>query len=79
MRQHELDEDIVALLEKMNGVYKLILSTETLNMVEAHRETAQRMCQQTMECTIFMREYTSHGFGKLLMLILVLYLLTLMT
>jgi hypothetical protein len=63
-RQHELDKDVIALLEKMNGIYKFILSAETLKMVEAHRETAQRMCQQTTECSIFIREYTSHGFGK---------------
>jgi hypothetical protein len=67
IQQYKLDEDIMTLLEKMNGIYKFALSAETLQMVKTHRKTAQRMCQQTTECAIFIREYASHGFGKFLL------------
>jgi hypothetical protein len=61
--QNERDQEIYALLEVMNKMYELVLATESLKKIEAHRKTMKLMCQQTVECALFIRDYASHAFS----------------
>jgi hypothetical protein len=48
----------------MEDVYSFVEATESFrNKVEVLEKTINKILKQTVECAIFIREYTGHGFG----------------
>ena len=48
----------------MEDVYSFVDATESFrNKVKVLEKTIGEILKQTVECAIFIREYTGHGFG----------------
>ena len=62
----QLDRDarLVGLVKTMEDVYSFVDATESFrNKVKVLEKTISKILKQTVECAIFIREYTGHGFG----------------
>ena len=55
---------MVGLVKTMEDVYSFVEATQSFrNKVEVLEKTINKILKQTVECAIFIREYTGHGFG----------------
>jgi hypothetical protein len=61
--QLERDSKLVGLVQTMEDVYSFVEASDSFqNKVQLLEETISRILKQTVECAIFIREYTGHGF-----------------
>ncbi|EGN94359.1 hypothetical protein SERLA73DRAFT_162987 [Serpula lacrymans var. lacrymans S7.3] len=62
--QKDRDEQLFALISIMEDAYSFVGIVKALpSKVELLRNTIDKILLQTVESTIFIREYTGHGFG----------------
>lgn len=48
----------------MEDLYSFVEASDDLqNKVKVFEDTIQKIMKQTVECAIFIREYTGHGFA----------------
>ncbi|KZT41000.1 hypothetical protein SISSUDRAFT_383383 [Sistotremastrum suecicum HHB10207 ss-3] len=55
--QKETDDDMNSLLDTMDDVYTFLLASEPLHKIEAHKDVARRLIEQTRECGFFIQHY----------------------
>jgi hypothetical protein len=61
--QLERDSRIVGLVQTMENVYSFVEASDSFqHKVQVLEDTINRILKQTVECAIFIREYTGHGF-----------------
>jgi hypothetical protein len=61
--QLERDSKLVGLVQTMDDVYSFVEASESFqDKVNLLEDTISRLLKQTVECAIFIREYTGHGF-----------------
>ena len=53
------DDSICSLLSKMDEVYTFLVKAE-LRDIESMKTLIERICQQTLECSYFIREYSQN-------------------
>jgi hypothetical protein len=66
MVKGQLDRDakLVGLVKTMEDVYSFVEASDSFKQkVQLLEETIEKILKQTVECAIFIREYTGHGFG----------------
>jgi hypothetical protein len=64
--QGQLDRDrkLLALLKTMESVYSFVDAIEALpNKLHLLEDVISQILKQTVECSIFIREYTGRGFA----------------
>jgi hypothetical protein len=62
--QKERDSKLVGLVQTMEDVYTFVEPSDSFqNKVQILSDTISRIFKQTVECAIFIREYTGHGFA----------------
>jgi hypothetical protein len=62
--QLDRDAQLVDLVKTMEDVYSFVEASDSFqNKVHVLQKTIDRILKQTVECVIFIREYTGHGFG----------------
>jgi len=62
--QLERDAKLVTLVMTMEDVYQFVeVSDSFQKKISLLERTVDNILKQTVECTIFIREYTGHGFG----------------
>ena len=62
--QLDRDAQLVGLVKTMEDVYSFVEASDSFqNKVHVLQKTIDRILKQTVECVIFIREYTGHGFG----------------
>jgi hypothetical protein len=62
--QPERDAKVIGLVKTMEDVYSFVEASDSFKLkVQLLEETVKKILKQTVECTIFIREYTCHGFG----------------
>ncbi|KAJ7190110.1 hypothetical protein GGX14DRAFT_546974 [Mycena pura] len=66
-KQKETDEEIVKLVKAMVKLYSSAGNTKVLpQKIKSLESTVTEIAKQTLECAMFIREYTGHGFpGRL--------------
>jgi hypothetical protein len=58
------DADLVGLVKVLEDVYSFVeVSDSFQKKVQLLEDTIGNILSQTVECAIFIREYTGHGFG----------------
>ncbi|KAF7965338.1 hypothetical protein HWV62_44307, partial [Athelia sp. TMB] len=63
-QQTETDAEVLALFKKLADLYSFVDGVESLKEKIAQLDAVlTRVLEQTAECGIFFREYTSHGFA----------------
>ncbi|KAF7966616.1 hypothetical protein HWV62_37635 [Athelia sp. TMB] len=63
-QQRETDAAVLALFKKMADLYSFVDDVESLpEKIQRLDAVLARVLEQTAECGIFFREYTSHGFA----------------
>jgi hypothetical protein len=61
------DTNVGELLLKMNDVYEFIRRTKTMGDLDQYRsEVMEQILLQTFDCSWFIRDYVSRGFGQFL-------------
>ncbi|KAF7967747.1 hypothetical protein HWV62_33236 [Athelia sp. TMB] len=64
-QQKETDAAVLGLFKKMIDLYSFVGDVESLQeKIQRLNAVLIRVLEQTTECGIFFREYTSHGFAK---------------
>ncbi|KAF7968758.1 hypothetical protein HWV62_29555 [Athelia sp. TMB] len=64
-QQTETDAEVLALFRKLADLYSFVDGVESLKEKIAQLDAVlTRVLEQTAECGIFFREYTSHGFAR---------------
>ncbi|KAF7968879.1 hypothetical protein HWV62_29156 [Athelia sp. TMB] len=64
-QQTETDAEVLALFKKLADLYSFVDGVESLKEKIAQLDAVlTRVLEQTAECGIFFREYTSHGFAR---------------
>jgi hypothetical protein len=62
--QLERDAKVIGLAKTMEDVYSFVEASDSFKQkVQLLEETIEKILKQTVECAIFIREYTGHGFG----------------
>jgi hypothetical protein len=62
--QLERDSKLVGLVQTMEDVYSFVEASDSFReKVQLLEVTIGRILKQTVECAIFIREYTGHGFA----------------
>ncbi|KAJ7117517.1 hypothetical protein C8R44DRAFT_707884 [Mycena epipterygia] len=62
-QQQETDEKIVELVQTMETMFSFVEDTESLpRKIKGLEDTCLAIVKQTVECAIFIREYTGKGF-----------------
>ena len=62
--QLERDTSLVGLVKTMEDVYSFVeVSDSFQHKVRVLEDTIAKILKQTVECAIFIREYTGRGFG----------------
>jgi len=62
--QLERDKDVIDLVKAMGDVYTFVDAIQSLpNKLKLLEAIIRNILNQTVECAIFIREYTGHGFG----------------
>ena len=62
--QMERDAQIVDLVNTMEDVYSFVEESNSFrSKIKVLEKTIDEILKQTIECSIFIREYTGHGFG----------------
>jgi hypothetical protein len=62
--QFERDRKLVALVTTMEEVYSFVDTIQALpNKLQVLENIVSKILKQTVECAIFIRQYTGHGFG----------------
>ena len=62
--QLDRDTQLMGLVKAMEDVYSFVEASESFQeRVQVLQETIDKILKQTVECAIFIREYTGHGFG----------------
>ena len=62
--QLDRDAQLVGLVNAMEDVYLFVEASESFQVkVHVLQRTIDKILKQTVECAIFIREYTGHGFG----------------
>ena len=59
IHQTTRDDSIRSLLSKMDEVYTFLVKAE-LRDIESMKTLIERICQQTLECSYFIREYSQN-------------------
>ncbi|KAF7982115.1 hypothetical protein HWV62_29831 [Athelia sp. TMB] len=63
-QQKETDAAVLALFKQMEALYSFVTDVESLpEKIHRLEDVITRVLEQTTECGIFFREYTSHGFA----------------
>ncbi|KAJ7121439.1 WD40 repeat-like protein [Mycena epipterygia] len=63
--QQDTDEKLVNLVETMVEVYSFVEDVSSLpQKIKSLEDKALAIVQQTVECALFIQEYTSHGFYR---------------
>ena len=58
------DKKLVDLVTTMEDVYSLVDAVESdPSKIQGLEDTIMKILEQTIECSIFIREYAGHGFG----------------
>jgi S-adenosylmethionine/arginine decarboxylase-like enzyme len=60
--QHDMDEKVLELVQTMAEVYSFVDDVQYLDKVKRLQEVVLEIAKQTVECAIFIREYTGRGF-----------------
>jgi hypothetical protein len=64
LKQFENDQKLVDLVTAMKDMYEFVSDLESLPYKMRQLEgTIIKVLEQTVECSIFIREYTGHGFA----------------
>src|SRR3954464_8993613 len=61
--QVEQDQTVVELCSKMSEMYTTAHKSKILARVEELHDIIQTMIEQTVECSVFIKEYIGHGFS----------------
>jgi hypothetical protein len=62
--QLDRDQKLVTLLETMENVYSFVDAIQSLpSKLQLLENVISQILKQTVECGIFIREYTGHGFA----------------
>ncbi|KAJ7481000.1 hypothetical protein FB451DRAFT_1086067, partial [Mycena latifolia] len=64
-KQQEADDKLLKLLETMDEVYSFVKDVDVKflpNKIKSLEEKASAIFKQTFECSLFIQEYTGHGF-----------------
>jgi hypothetical protein len=62
--QLDRDAQLMGLVKAMEDVYSFVEASDSFqDKVHVLQRTIDRILKQTVECVIFIREYTGHGFG----------------
>ena len=61
--QQEMDEKVIHLVQIMAEVYSFVKDVDSLKKIERLEYVVMEIAKQTVECAIFIREYTGHGFS----------------
>jgi hypothetical protein len=62
--QFERDSKLVGLVQTMEDVYSFVEASDSFQeKVQLLEDAIGRILKQTVECAIFIREYTGHGFA----------------
>ncbi|KAJ7328358.1 hypothetical protein DFH08DRAFT_815860 [Mycena albidolilacea] len=62
-KQQDMDEKVLELVRTMAEVYSFVDDVESLEKVKRLKDIVVEITKQTVECAIFIREYTGHGFS----------------
>ena len=62
-KQQDMDEKVLELVQTMAEVYYFVEDTESLEKMKRLKDVVTEISRQTVECAIFIREYTGHGFS----------------
>jgi uncharacterized protein YwgA len=62
-KQQDMDEKVLELVQTMAEVYSFVDDVESLEKVKRLKDVVVEITKQTVECAIFIREYTGHGFS----------------
>jgi hypothetical protein len=62
-KQQDMDEKVLELVRTMAEVYSFVDDVEPLEKVKRLKDVVVEITKQTVECAIFIREYTGHGFS----------------
>jgi methionine aminopeptidase len=62
--QVEQDHTVVELCSKMSETYTTARKSKVLARVEELQDIIQSMIEQTVECSVFIKEYIGHGFSR---------------
>jgi hypothetical protein len=62
--QIERDEHLIDLVRTMEDVYSFVDAIQSISSeLQPLEDTIKKILNQTVECAIFIRQYTGHGFG----------------
>jgi hypothetical protein len=62
--QFDRDKKLISLVMTMEEVYSFVDAIQTVpNKLQLLEDVISKILKQTVECAIFIREYTGHGFG----------------
>ena len=61
--QVEQDQTVVELCSKMSETYTTAHKSKILARVEELQDIIQTMIEQTVECSVFIKEYIGRGFS----------------
>jgi hypothetical protein len=62
--QFDRDKKLIGLVTTMEEVYSFVDAIQTVpNKLQLLEDIIGKILKQTVECAIFIREYTGHGFG----------------
>jgi hypothetical protein len=74
--QLERDAKVIGLVKTMKDVYSFVEASDSFKQkVQLLEETIEKILKQTVECAIFIREYTGHGFGGELIMYARIYII----
>jgi hypothetical protein len=63
-QQQSNDEKILELIDTMNMVYLFVGDVDFLvDKIKSVEDKALAIVKQTVECALFIQEYTAHGFA----------------
>jgi hypothetical protein len=62
-QQQDTDEKLLELIDAMNEVYSFVGDVDFLvDKIRSVEEKTLTIVKQTVECALFIQEYTAHGF-----------------
>ena len=61
--QVEQDQTVFELCSRMSETYMTAHKSKILTRVEELHDIIQTMIEQTVECSVFIKEYIGHGFS----------------
>ena len=62
--QIKRDQKLIDLVTTMEDVYSFVDAIESVpSKIQLLEDIITKILKQTVECSIFIREYTGHGFG----------------